>query len=327
MSLVEFGRIDEEPLVSIIMPVYNAEKFLKKSIDSVLSQTYKNFELILVNDGSKDLSGSICEKYAKEDLRIRVLHQENLGASAARNNGIKSARYSYICFLDSDDWFSERAIETLVGLMKKYNSDICMIPILETRTEEVVFSPSDEEVEFSPDECLANIFFDHLNFVQPCNKLYKKYLFEKIKYPEGRIYEDEYIVAEMMAQIKKLVLSKKACMFYRTSFESVTRSKFSKKKLQEYDAMENLGHTIKSLGREDLFQINLSRLLNYCIWAYIKVGQTDWPDKSELQNNFKKRLLNVVRQKTTWSFKDIKRYFTFKISPKLYEIFNYQKFR
>lgn len=323
----DFRNTDEELQISIIVPVYNSEKFLEKSIGSILNQTYKNFELILVDDGSKDSSGSICDEYANKDSRIRVLHQENMGLSMARNNGLKLARYSLISFLDSDDWFSENAFETMIGLYKKFDSDISMIPIYETNTESINFIPKDEERALTRNECLSSIFSDHMNFVQACNKLYKKEIFNDIKYPEGRIFEDEFVVADIMKQVKCLAVSKKACMYYRKSLGSITRSKFSRKKLQEYDSMERLGNAMKELNREDLFQINLSRLLNYCIWAYIKVGQTDWPDKSELQNNFKKRLLNVVRQKTTWSFKDIKRYFTFKISPKLYEIFNYQKFR
>ncbi len=327
MLPIEHDDINKEAHVSVIVPVYNAEKFLYKSIDSILNQTYKFFELILVNDGSKDSSGNICDEFAKKDPRIRVLHQENMGLSMARNNGLKLAKYSLISFLDSDDWFSENAFETMIGLYKKFDSDISMIPIYETNTESINFIPKDEEKVLTRNECLSSIFSDHMNFVQACNKLYKKEIFNNIKYPEGRIFEDEYIVADIMKQVNCLAISKKACMYYRKSLDSITRSKFSRKKLQEYDSMERLGNCMKELGREDLFQLNLSRLLNYCIFAYIKIGQTDWSDKTELQNEFKKKLLNVVKQKTTWPFKDIKRYFTFKISPKLYEIFNSQKFR
>lgn len=111
-------------LISVIIPVYMAEKFLHRCVNSVLNQTYQNFEIILINDGSKDKSGMICDEYAKKDKRIKVIHQENQGVSAARNKGLDMARGEWIYFLDSDDYISPKSFELLMCVQKEDDYDI-----------------------------------------------------------------------------------------------------------------------------------------------------------------------------------------------------------
>ena len=113
-----------QPIVSIIVPVYNAEKFLRRCVDSILSQEYTDFELILVNDGSKDLSGAICDEYAEQDSRVRVLHKENTGVSDSRNQAIAMAQGTYLQFLDSDDWMTPDATKLLVRAAVENNCDM-----------------------------------------------------------------------------------------------------------------------------------------------------------------------------------------------------------
>ena len=113
-------------LVSIIVPVYNAERYLHRCIDSVLAQTYTNFELLLINDGSKDNSGEICDKYAVKDSRIRVFHKENGGVSSARNMGIDEAKGEWLSFIDSDDWIEPTMYEKMLQELIGNNADICM---------------------------------------------------------------------------------------------------------------------------------------------------------------------------------------------------------
>ena len=112
------------PLISVIVPVYNVEKYLGKCVDSILAQTYENLEIILVEDGTKDNSGAICDAYAAKDSRIRVIHKENGGLSSARNAGMDIARGEYFGFVDSDDWIEPKMYETLLNLAEKYHADL-----------------------------------------------------------------------------------------------------------------------------------------------------------------------------------------------------------
>lgn len=114
------------PIVSVIVPVYKVEKYIKKCVNSIVNQTHKDLEIILVDDGSPDKSGAICDRLAKKDSRIRVIHKENGGVSSARNAGIEAAKGEYICFVDSDDWLPENAIELLINKLREDNSDFCV---------------------------------------------------------------------------------------------------------------------------------------------------------------------------------------------------------
>ena len=113
-----------KPLISVIVPVYNVEQYLPKCIDSILAQTYENLEIILVEDGTKDSSGVICDEYAAKDARIRVIHKENGGLSSARNAGMEIARGEYFGFVDSDDWIEPEMYENLMALAQKYDADV-----------------------------------------------------------------------------------------------------------------------------------------------------------------------------------------------------------
>ena len=131
-------------LISVIIPVYNVEIYIKKCIDSVLNQTFQNFEIILIDDGSTDNSGRICNEYVLKDNRIKVIHQNNAGLSAARNKGIDVSSGNYICFLDSDDWYSNNALEEFINLVINYNADISIIDIFNTIDDNAIYSPKNQ---------------------------------------------------------------------------------------------------------------------------------------------------------------------------------------
>lgn len=128
----------EEKLISIIVPVYNVEKYLKECIDSVISQTYKNLEIILVDDGSTDKSGEICDEYSKKDSRIKVIHKENGGLSDARNVALDIAKGEYIGFVDSDDYVEKDMFETLYKLAEEHNTEISSISFYKTLENEII---------------------------------------------------------------------------------------------------------------------------------------------------------------------------------------------
>lgn len=145
-------------MISIIIPIYNVEKYLNKCIDSILNQTYSDLEIILVDDGSTDKSSEICEYYKEIDNRIRVIHKKNGGLSEARNVGIDIAKGEYIAFLDSDDWADENLYKRLYQLSQKYSSDISMCSFKWVQNEKEVLNKIDEEIVYSNLEALNKIY-------------------------------------------------------------------------------------------------------------------------------------------------------------------------
>lgn len=175
-------------LISVIIPVYNVEKYLNKSIESVIKQTYKELEIILVDDGSTDSSGKICDEFAQKDDRIKVIHKKNGGLSDARNAGISEAKGKYLGFIDSDDYIDKNFYEILYNVLKKYNSDISICKHRETYTdyEENTSKLEIKEQVFNTEQALKELLlFGEVNNYA-WNKLYKKELFNEINYPVGK---------------------------------------------------------------------------------------------------------------------------------------------
>lgn len=184
--------------LSIIIPIYNVEKYLVETLETVLAQTFKDFELILVDDGSTDGSGRICDEFAKKDSRIRVIHKENAGVSEARNTGVQSAKGEYIGFVDSDDIIEPCMYELMISAAKKYNCDIIQCehdrdPQLSCNDYRIL---DNENFEInSGDKIVRDIFIKKgarcTNILALWSKVYKRELFEGIVFPPGKVYEDE----------------------------------------------------------------------------------------------------------------------------------------
>jgi glycosyltransferase involved in cell wall biosynthesis len=202
-------------LISVIVPVYNVEKYLPRCIESILNQTYRNFELILVDDGSTDRSGQICDEYKVKDERIRVLHKPNGGQSEARNEGIEQARGEYINFFDADDFAEKDILEYLISLARKYNADLVVTaPVLlyeSGRTRDLVSSL--KEGVYPRKEVYRSILLQTGIEAQSWGKLYKKFLFDKIRYPVGEIYEDFKIIHEIIEEAGVIVFGEKRKYF------------------------------------------------------------------------------------------------------------------
>ena len=182
----------KKPLISIVVPVYNVERYMERCFDALKNQTYKNIEIIAVDDGSEDRSGSICDRYASEDDRFKVIHRQNGGLSAARNSGIKRASGDYITFIDSDDSVTEDYIEYLYGLIQKYDADISICAIEEITEKGKIhdYGANYSEKKLTPAKCLERMLLERGFNVSAYAKLYKMELFKNIEYPAGRQYED-----------------------------------------------------------------------------------------------------------------------------------------
>ena len=223
-------------LVSVIVPVYNVEKYLSECLDSILKQTYKNLDIILVDDGSTDSSGKICDEYKNRDSRIRVFHKENGGLSDARNAGISVANGNYITFIDSDDIVGDRYVEFLYNSIIKGKSDISVCRFKRFSNKDSIAYDNTEKEENSIDSkeyYIKTLYqFDHTIYsVSSCAKLYKKEIFKNNRFDVGRINEDFLICDRVLKEAKTVSLIDSTQYFYRINNSSITNSKFNKKRL------------------------------------------------------------------------------------------------
>lgn len=239
-------------LISVIVPVYKVEDCLERCIDSILDQTYSNFELILVNDGSPDNCGSICERYAAVDNRIKVIHQENQGVSQARNVGIeialKNDKSRWITFVDSDDWIQKDYLKLLYDVAKTTNSKVSVCEYLKTSEECIKLQNDEFNIEMiTPEKMIRK----HRSlFVVVWGKLYKKELFTDIRYPIGKIHEDEFVTWKILFKVEIIpVIQNKLYIYYHRS-DSIMHSKWNIKHLDAQDAFEEQLKYFKKNGYE-----------------------------------------------------------------------------
>lgn len=198
-----------EALVSVVIPVYNVEQYLSRCVDSVLGQTYKNLEIFLIDDGSIDNSGALCDMYSVKDNRVTVIHKKNGGLSSARNAGLREAGGEYIAFVDSDDWIDEDFIEALVKDIEKEQADLAMIGYRYVY-DDCTKHPSYPIVSnmLSQEEAIEELCKNKWLVSYAWNKLYKRSLFDGICYPEGQTYEDIYIMHTIFQKCSRIACNK-----------------------------------------------------------------------------------------------------------------------
>lgn len=220
-------------LLSVIVPVYNCELYLRECIESLCNQTYKNLEIILINDGATDRSPDICDEYAKKDIRIQVIHQENKGLSAARNRGIEVSTAKYITFVDSDDFVLLEAFELSMDAVKKHNLDFVRFLAYRSGdgssgTGDVTLSLEDEYEERIK-KCIAN------SWAIAWGRVYRKELWDNIRFPEGRIFEDTFVAPYIIEKTKRCGTIEKELYFYRKNPCGIcSTSIFNSKKRFDY---------------------------------------------------------------------------------------------
>ena len=225
-------------LISIIVPVYNVEDYIEECLDSILNQTYKNLEILLVDDGSTDNSGKICDKYVKKDNRFKVIHQKNSGLSESRNNAIKVSSGKYLSFVDSDDIIHPRMIEILHQELIKNKSDISICKFQNFYTKFIIKEKKYEVKLLTQEEFLKELMKDKEISDHACNKLYKKTLFKEIKFPIGKKYEDIGTTYKIALTAKKFVYLNMELYGYRTRENSIVNN-LKKETLLDYLEMIN----------------------------------------------------------------------------------------
>lgn len=211
-------------LISVIIPVYGVEPYLKRCVDSVLAQTYTHMEIILVDDGSPDNCPAICDGYAAQDSRVRVIHQANAGLSGARNAGIDQAKGAFLAFVDSDDYLAPDFLETLYHACVETGSDMSVCRWEYVKGEEIPEHGTGETKTFTGREMQANLYIpDGAYFVVAWNKLYRRELFWEIRYPLGRIHEDEATTYRIYDEVKQAAYVDRSLYGYFVAPSSITR--------------------------------------------------------------------------------------------------------
>jgi len=223
----------KNPLISVIVPVYNVEKYINKCVDSIISQTYNNLEIYLVNDGSPDLCGDICDNYSKSDNRIKVIHKGNGGLSDARNVALDLIHGVYVIFIDSDDFVATDYIETLYELIKTYNAQIAVSLFYDFKEEEeVIIQQFKGKIEcHSAIKALQIMNYQKQFDNTAWGKLYKTSLFSGIRYPKGLIYEDLPTTYKLFLNAEKIVSIDYKSYYYLIRDTSIEGSEFSEYKL------------------------------------------------------------------------------------------------
>lgn len=242
------------PLISVIIPIYNVEKYLPRAIESVCGQTYSNLEIILVEDGSPDKCGEICDEYASHDARIKVIHKENGGLSDARNAGLDAMSGEYVAFVDSDDYIAPFFVEELYRALSDTNADVsfCRYAVVKKednsegerrfrRPKQVEFPKPREMFVYDRKHLLFNMYDqnheDATYFIVSWNKLYKAGLWEGIRFPKGKIHEDEATTYKVFDRAVSGAYVTVPMYGYFSAPSSITRDAFNRKRLDWMDAL------------------------------------------------------------------------------------------
>lgn len=226
-------------LVSVIVPVYNVERYLADCVESILQQTYSDFELILVDDGSPDNCGKICDEFSKKDPRIKVIHQQNCGLSAARNNGINVAKGDFFTFIDSDDFVFPHYLERLVELCERNGADISVCSSIRCSSKDSLKNVSEKSTKncievFERDK--MNVFFTTKKInTTAWGKLYKRFIFDEIRYPVNKYNEDVFVTYKAIHIANKVACCDYQGYVYRINEMSIINESFSLKKLDSIE--------------------------------------------------------------------------------------------
>lgn len=290
-------------LISVVIPIYNVEEYLHYAIDSLNRQTYKNFEIILVNDGSTDGSGELCDKYSVEYDNIKVYHKSNGGLSDARNFGVQKSSGDFITFLDPDDFLDEYALELMYNLQKKYSADAVCTKMRDVydyedykKESRIKYIIDDTNIYICDNiKALELMYYNQMATVSACAKLVKKEFLLANPFAKGKIYEDLYIIAELLKDMNKIVMTPLETYNYYQRQGSIVNSKFSKKQYDFFEAIENNKKIIS-------MYFDNNRSLISAINAKEKMGAFNILSNA---NQSSKEDVNIIRKIISKNFLDI----------------------
>ena len=304
-------------MISIIIPVYNANKYLVKCIESILAQSFQKFEIILIDNGSTDGSAEICDAYAAKYNNIKVIHKENGGVSSARNMGLDICEGKFITFIDSDDWIHIDYLQTLRNLILDNSADIAICEYLRVDNENIV----DEEI--SPNfetltkiDSFNKIYTEkYINMIVVHGKLYRKNIFDNLRFPVGKIHEDEYMIHKILFKAEKIIYTDSKLLYYRHTPNSIMTSKFDEKQLHFIEAIEDRLNFCLANDLEFLIPKIEDQYAYELMSNFYKVKASNIKYKKEICKEIKLKLFNLNSKNLTTKRKlliDL-----FRISPSL----------
>lgn len=270
-------------MITIVVPVYNVEKYLSRCVDSILEQTYTDFELLLVDDGSPDNCGEICDEYAKKDSRIFVVHQKNGGLSAARNTGIdwfyKQNRSDYITFVDSDDWLHPNYLKILMNGITENDVKICACNYKRVTTESSHQNYDDIEYEItSPEDFLVNHSWQY-NYAW--GKLYHKSIFDDVRYPVGKNFEDTFTTYKALHKCEKIAYTDLQLYYYLRNEQGISRSPWKPSELVIFDAMQDQMQFYKEKNLQKAFDKEFQLFVHHHAYQIVRIKE----NKEDLKEN------------------------------------------
>lgn len=282
MKLAECGR----PEVSVIVPVFNGEKYIERCIVSILRQTISNIEVIIIDDGSTDSTASLCDDFQSKDNRIKVIHKDNLGLSHSRNVGLKFATGKYIGFVDADDWIAPEMYEELYNLAENNDAELCTARYVVTKSERDTFKQLDCSVEtlVGMDKLRKYLEFgiaDRSNLYSACTKLYRKSLFTDIVFPENQRFEDMATNYLLINKANKFVIYNKKLYYYFMNSTGITRNKCKFNDLDMIKASKEIYEYTKGTSIENLGEIVYGRSYFSILTKCAVYGVDDSIDKKE----------------------------------------------
>lgn len=253
------------PAITVIVPVYKVEPYLHRCVDSILAQTFTDFEVILVDDGSPDNCGAICDEYGAKDARVHVIHQANGGLSAARNAGIdwafQNSDSQWLAFVDSDDWVHPRYLELLYWTAVESDVKVSICGV------QRIYDEAPAHTTFTTVEVLdwENLLITGWQAVVVWNKLYAKELFETARYPLGKIHEDEYLTYKLLYRAQTIAHFSAELYYYFQNPLGITATPFSLRRLDALPALEERLSFVRQNGHQPLFLRDLHLYLYYCV--------------------------------------------------------------
>lgn len=319
-------------LISIIVPVYRVESYLTACVESVLAQTYEQFELILVDDGSPDSCPRMCDEFAARDSRIRVIHKENGGLSSARNAGIDAAKGRYLAFLDSDDLWTPVFLERLYRAIDETGAELAVCLFRRFRGEPPMELPEAVPTELLTRREAFECFFNlrNENMVVAPNKLYRRELFASLRYPLGQIHEDEAVIHEIIGGTNTVAWVEEAHYLYREAPNSITTAAFSLKRLDAARSKERRIAWFESCGMQDLADRTRITYLSNLMWLYRMVlMESDAPNAKEICRKLHDRFCGIC----TWkmirqgSAKAKLRYLLFLKMPRFFSCLDHKRLK
>ena len=289
----------KEDLISIIVPIYNVEKYLNKCVNSILEQSYKNIDILLIDDGSIDECPNICDMFEKKDPRIRVFHKKNGGLSDARNKGIDEAKGKYITFVDSDDYLDEHYIEILYNAMKKNNADL-VVSGLKDYYEGYEIEESLENVSeniLTKQQVYRKMLLQENIDVNACGKIYKRQIFENLKYPKDMLYEDIQIIDDVIEKCNIIVYTTYKGYNYLQRTGSIMYGKMSSRRMSLINKTDNIIELMKEQYPDNVdAAIKRYVYCNFHVLGRAILDNTFYNESKTIKNNILKYRKNIFKE-------------------------------